>query len=458
MSLNTPKPPVAVAVVKLHNRFQVKCDGRQITILSNSYDPNAASYIPLLEPLRGAKNQILKRQPEVRDKPTTWWKAQCIFRGLEFSGNEKSVFQSRMRAAPNTEMTVEIRELEAKMVKEYHQEQERENKRASETRWSGLTYEEKAKADSHRMLLESFPLSKPGQNFTTKSDPVILRISQNDKEWDYLLEEMGLQTRCATFPGGHPDKTPIYDSIAIIGRPESDLDRNKEWLEVKRSIQRAQAELENELKQYQQGLLKETKKGKEWDITGKYQIQCPRIESDWRMDFGTLEIFAGVNQLCAKFDFGIITGVMQFERQLEKTKKSTGKKNPATSNPLTKNPSRKRNHDEFEEYGDEEDPSEFQLGPISISSDKNTNWTYRWRGEDTGTAEIERKSDIKSYELKFCKPRGMKIEGTFGTLFLEEACTFTGEKIAVGTGQKIDPSYEWLKRSERGWSRGRRWH
>ncbi|CAG8980587.1 hypothetical protein HYALB_00002585 [Hymenoscyphus albidus] len=474
-----PQVSTAPPEVKLDNRFLVKCNGSQISILGINYEQNAKLYLPLLEPARG-------RQPVIQAKSDEWWKAQCIFRGLDFSGSDTKAFQARLRAAPNTEMTADIRALETKTVRNFWErkqkaavEAEKERVRTFNAQWLVMSHEEKAKINGGRMISESFPSSEK------KSKPIIFRFKTYHTEVAGLALEADLAYKCEKFPEGHPEKRETYDSIglkgpsttdsiAIIARSTSDINKSKEWLAVKKSFQRAQAER----------LRKLAGNGKEWDVTGKYRICCPTIESSWNVDTSsfTLEIFAVKNQLCAKFDFDTIAGVFRFEKQPEKGIKGKS----ASSKPQVGNMSRKRMYDSDrdedgyggmeERYGDsdydkERDneevqdgyEDEFQLGAISQPSEKYRNWTFRWRGEESGNGEISWEpiqvgTDSRSYKSKFCEPRGTKIEGTIGGGFLGDECTFTGEKISAGTGGKINPSFEWFKRSKwpRENTRGRR--
>ncbi|CAG8953317.1 hypothetical protein HYFRA_00003525 [Hymenoscyphus fraxineus] len=358
-------------------------------------------------------------------------------------------------------MTANIRALETKMVKTYWEkkqkaavEAEKERARTFNAQWLVMSYEEKAKINGGRMISESFPSSEK------KSKPIIFRFKTYHTEVAGLALEADLAYKSSR-------KSETYDSIAIITRSTSDINKSKEWLAVKKSFQKAQAERLRNL----------AGNGKEWDVTGKYRICCPTIESSWNVDTSsfTLEIFAVKNQLCAKFDFDIIAGVFRFEKQPEKGIKEKS----ASSKPQTGNMSRKRMYESDsdedgyggmeERYGDsdydkERDDEEvqdgyedeFQLGAISQPSEKYRNWTFRWRGEESGDGEIswepiQAGTDSQSYKFKFCEPRGTKIEGTIGGGFLGDECTLTGEKISAGTGGKINPSFEWFKRSK--WAR-----
>jgi hypothetical protein len=72
-------------LVKLQN-ITVSCKGYGLKIEDHPYDRSAFRYLPLLEPLWGKSNRILKSQSVVELQPLKWWKAQCASEVLTLPG------------------------------------------------------------------------------------------------------------------------------------------------------------------------------------------------------------------------------------------------------------------------------------------------------------------------------------------------------------------------------------
>ena len=158
----------------------------------------------------------------------------------------------------------------------------------------------------------------------------------------------------------------------------------------------------------------------EWDITGSWEIKCPRMAGC----FGqyapyTLEIFVSQHrlgrQIYGRFDFGEYKGVFRFSIEQEK----------AIGNPYK-----------------EHDNEEFFL-PNDIPSEKNPTISYRWRGREDGENVIELGSENALYQMTF-SDGGRRVTGTWDCEGDPGSVEFSGVKVydhGIYDGMNI--KYEW---------------
>jgi hypothetical protein len=218
-------------------------------------------------------------------------------------------------------------------------------------------------------------------------------------------------------------------------------------------------------------------KSKDWDVTGTWKIRCPEIEKEYgrpslsmmpldrpSMDNLSMEIFWKETpkgpQLFAKFDLGIMTGYMRFERQEVTGQASKGVSGQKQTKILTHHSNDKYSDVAYGSYDLDRrspTPESFHLSSSATRpSDRCLTWNYRWRGNDKSRNYIQWGSDEKAYEITFEEPMGTKLRGTFCCSFLDE-CEFTGTKLGLGRDSSFDIS-EWADRSSRAPSSGwRRW-
>jgi hypothetical protein len=206
-------------------------------------------------------------------------------------------------------------------------------------------------------------------------------------------------------------------------------------------------------------------KSKDWDVTGTWKIRCPEIEKQFGCPLGLIspldrrsmddlsmkiywkEMPKGP-QLFAKFDLGILTGYMRFEKQELTSQASKG----ASVQKQTKISAHHYDSDRRRPT-----PESFYLSSSATRpSDRCPTWNYRWRGDDESRNYIQWGSDEKAYEITFEDPMGTKLRGSFCCSFLDE-CEFTGIKLGLGGDSSFDISEEWSDRSSRapssGWGR-----
>jgi hypothetical protein len=92
-------------------------------------------------------------------------------------------------------------------------------------------------------------------------------------------------------------------------------------------------------------------------------------------------------------------------------------------------------------------------------SPSNPKWHFRWRGRETGTAEIDVTADEKLCWLILCGGGGSNIKGKLFTTFGD--FEFKGKKVAMLSS--VEPihnvSREWASLGEDAWNHGcaRRW-
>jgi hypothetical protein len=200
----------------------------------------------------------------------------------------------------------EYREKNNKACKEQLQEQEAEKN----SLWPGLTDEERVELDEYRWLKETFP---PDQQ-EAENKAVVPR----HKFWSLFLDavrRMGLRSASLDIPHNHPRWTKGRQMI-------HHFEQNAEWkvysAEMKRMKYLSRTIAAEKKKRNQQTVFRASERGSSWDVTGKYIVCCKAIEKTYGKAENTeMELFMeptsdGGQQMVAKFDFGIIQGIMRF--------------------------------------------------------------------------------------------------------------------------------------------------
>jgi hypothetical protein len=141
-----------------------------------------------------------------------------------------------------------------------------------------------------------------------------------------------------------------------------------------------------------------------WDIRGSYEVNCPAILEQWdpHGDLSlTLDLYletrGGKPQLYGMFNFGVVEGIMRFEKPIpvpksEKPDESTPKKRKWDDDPedldLQDYPA--FNASSYGESANESyDEKVFFLGAKDKPTARRPTWRYRWRGTETGEGEIQ---------------------------------------------------------------------
>lgn len=164
-----------------------------------------------------------------------------------------------------------------------------------------------------------------------------------------------------------------------------------------------------------------------WDITGTYEIKCPKMADCFgQYSPYTLEVFTkkrrGGRETFRRFDFGDYIGYFRM---------CLGNGN-------------KDNEDDFILEDDQ--------GP---SAEDRTRF-YRWRGKETGEGVIELESDRDVYRMTFFEG-GRRVSGNWGVLNADPGnVTFTGKKIAEGSGEVFSILSKWQQHSQEAYDKANR--
>jgi hypothetical protein len=442
---------------------KVTYDGYSLHINGHQYCDYVARYLPHTTPKLTKAGRIAARQPAPPEKqPLTWWKAQCIFRGLPSKGTIAKL-QEQLRGHAADPVLNVFHDLKERAKKEF----KAKNNAAVEHEWiHEMSPDEKSRTDPRRYLEEVFAASGPCP------DTVVMKGDDSSGKqyalWvQNLAKELSLEAEVVEGPQIPDVYLILIPWWVVVGRKKAAVsEKTQEILketekEKKRRQEKAQAiqmQKEAALKKKADDLKAALGKCKDWDVTGTYLISCPEIEDNYTGSVGeqlNLKVYLQKTpkgpQMFAKFNFSILTGVFRFERHPAVTKG-----NPSNQITATK---RKREYDSDDEDEDRDrspTPDMFYLGTVSQPSEECQSWNYRWRGEETWESVIELGSDEKPYSVKWFGPRVTKLEGTFGSDMLKD-CKFTGIKIGVGSElEKIDIAEEWANRNESGYEYARR--
>jgi hypothetical protein len=128
---------------------------------------------------------------------------------------------------------------------------------------------------------------------------------------------------------------------------------------------------------------------------------------------------AGLVQMYASFDFISITGIMRF---------------------VNLNAQDDEDEDEVPPR-----PAHYLFPTACLPSTRSHVFSFRWRGEDTGTGEIQLYSDEDMCSIKFESPQA--LTGVFISS-LTRKIEFKGFWEGSETKLNKDPDYEWHSRSE----------
>lgn len=140
------------------------------------------------------------------------------------------------------------------------------------------------------------------------------------------------------------------------------------------------------------------------------------------------KIVDGKPQLFAEFDFGIISGLMQFEK-LNLAMKSEPEfvKGKRESNSDEDNKSWFRKKKKKTDKSTDQHTF-FHLGARDMPTFPRPIWRYRWRGRDTTTEYIQ--YDANEYTDIITFDKGSKISGFFKCKF-HERCVFMGVQTST---------------------------
>ncbi|MCJ1301049.1 hypothetical protein MMC08_003848 [Hypocenomyce scalaris] len=431
------------------------CSGDGLLKDGHKYDTQVEKNFPLLEPARTKAGKIAARQPQIQKQPAAYWKAQCAFRNLTQSGRISDL-QERLRHA-DAAMNEEL----AKLEKQLNAQFRTKNVAARNDKWKGFkTDEAKANADPKRFLRERFPKSNSQQSTGLGGGVVVLK-THGRLQLHLEAEPLGLCHESVNAPLNSEGERPAVDRWIVIGRDRAAVVEKIREIsrEAARSRQRAQeAKDEKTRKLHEKGV--KSAEGGSWDVTGSWEIKCPYMEDNWgeETDACSLDIYLssssnGTRQLWAEFDFIAITGVFRFENPDRKSTEpkpiptNAGRKPTIMAAPSDSDDDEEEDFDEDSSSRSTPTPLAFYLPPTANPSPGQPQWSYRWRGEETGEGEIQLYSDEELCSVTFHGAGGSELTGVFES-GLTGRIEFTGVRVGgVRAPSVVDVEEAWSRRA-----------
>lgn len=400
----------------------------------NFFEPDIFQYLPLLKPKLTRKGKVAGNQPYIINKPLEWWKAQCGFRGLPMSGSLADL-QNRIRGLTGQTMCPLI----AMACEEMEADYLTQNKDVVDKKWNLADDNEKARLWPQRLLSETF---------LVPSAPKEVLVVQVD-EWPWRFEEICGQMNILCETRNTPfsergqmglRKIAVGLDPEVVGSKYAELDR-----EAKRLILREREEREERHKKADEPFFEKldlartrTKEPEgEWDISGKWIINCPYMEENWGSEGQKCSIefeytkpdALGSAQLYGNFDFIALAGILRVvdpDYQSSKPPGSISSQQQALA--IEDNQAKEEEEPTYNE--DEEDhetleqpegevisPAQFILPSTSMPSAKCRKFGFRWRGNETGEGEIQGDSEEDLCSITFENPNalsGIFISGLTG--------------------------------------------
>lgn len=442
-----------------------------------NYQAHILGYLPLLTPKMTKAGKVAVHQPIISKQSMKWWKAQCGFRGLPVGGRLCDL-QDRIRKHGNNGLSSSMKETCEKMEKEYVTR----NADEIEKVWIQSDNNEKAQLWLKRFLHESFVV-QPG----SIKEALVVEVD----DWGEKIEKVSRQMNIYCEMKKMPDHQ-TGQRLVVVGLDEQAV--RSRFAEIAREARRSALRAMQERNEIDQKALNDFEKrfalakskGKsskrKWDLSGQWEISCPYMEEQWGSEHHgcSLEIKftkptdTGLVQMYALFDFIAITGIMRFvnqdareNAQDEDNKGRSSRKHDCTPD---ENSDDDEGSDDIEESDDDSSmPADFLFLSLSLPSPNSRDFSFRWRGEETGEGEIQLYSDKKLCSITFESPNaltGVFISDLTGKVNfkgfkegLETEAKEGGPRKQRETAQWSDPSIAWQSRNEAAHERARtgRW-
>lgn len=430
--------PVTTAPAEVEiGSYIYTCSGDGLILFDEyKFDPHARRYLP-------RKFAVQRKQFE---RPG-YWKAQCIFRGLEDWGTVAE-FQYRVKHH-NGGMDPQLARWEARLNRRFRNMNVRPHNAINNT----PNVNARVRENSHNFRDGSQTAESRGVESEAKES------GGNDWRLHIVQHRSGtnpgliLQAEFPTGPVDHAivlsipnaaDRAHMHQAAGALGlghETVSGLDGGSMMIigtghafnEVRGGMTR---ECASRCQLYQEVIQQRRRDVHDrlmrnmgdipipedvWDIRGTWKIRCVALELESGLQSGSMEmqIFIkpvpyGRHQIWATFDFGVITGVMRFV-------------NPALED-------------------------SFIL--TSYPSQAMRRWGYRWRGEETGENEIQLDADSCLQYIGFSGPADLRLRGLFqcfGGVF-----EFYGNKVGPTKTLDGDVDLQWNRRSEAAYERASR--
>ena len=180
-----------------------------------------------------------------------------------------------------------------------------------------------------------------------------------------------------------------------------------------------------------------------------------------RLEIGfTKPIESGLVQMYASFEFIAITGIFRFVNPDALGQKKTPKK-PT----LDENEDEEYSNNEYEEPYDHGSASaQFLFPKLLLPSSRKREFSFRWRGEETGEGEIQLYSDKKLCSIRFESPNalsGVFISSLTGKVEFRGIREESETKAKRPQKQKeasdwLDPGHVWFSKGEAAYESARK--
>ncbi|KAI9756484.1 MAG: hypothetical protein M4579_003823 [Chaenotheca gracillima] len=336
--------------------------GRGLLMEGHAYEPELNNHLLPLEDSNDEDDAVLLTPPpEGTLRPLSYWRAQCVFRGLQPSGTAEQL-QSRLRMA-NTGMLVEYRLVEQQIDKSFREK----NAHARSVDWEAIeSVEEKVEVNPLRYLRETFPRRAKGDK--SGKSVVVLKVNQH-LEVSYATLYLKLPHELVQAPLNADGKENTVAKWIVVGRSSAAVNEkvreiNLDAALIRRQVeasQRALVETKHKaliqkwhLMQGHWGHRSNSTSGK-WDVAGSWAISCPFFEKMWGPGGSSqCKLSIGFTQrarrrlMWAEFDFNVLTGIFRF---VNPTPDNSGRLFPALRPPdvYLRNPSFYLTLDDIEE-------------------------------------------------------------------------------------------------------------
>lgn len=440
---------------------------------NTEYQAYISEYLPLLTPKLTKAGKVAVHQPQIPKRSTKWWKAQCGFRGLPVGGKLCDL-QDRIRKHGDQGLSSSMTKACEKMEKDYVTE----NAGELEKVWLQNDNNGKAKLWPKGFLYESFMLH-PGSS----KEALVVEVDG----WGEKMEAASRQMKVCCEMRKMPDHE-TGQRLVVVGLNEQAV--RSRFAEIGRDAERSAMRIRQERKERQQEALDDFEeqftmaksKGrssrKKWDVSGQWEISCPYMDEQWgsendgcSLEIGfTKPIETGLVQMYASFDFVAITGIMRFVN--ENARDQEHKKRSSRKRDLTPDEGSDDDEDSDEVEGSDDDGSmsaDFLFPNASLPSSRSREFSFRWRGEETGESEIQLGSEKNLCSIIFESPNaltGVFISGLTGSVKFkgfkegfETAAKGGGAGTRRDVGNCPDPSIAWRERNEAAYESARvgRW-
>lgn len=433
---------------------------------NTEYQAYISGYLPLLTPKLTKAGKVAVHQPQIPKRSTKWWKAQCGFRGLPVGGNLRDL-QDRIRKPGDKGLSSSMKEACEKMEKDYVAE----NAGELEKVWLQNDNNEKAKLWPKGFLYESF-MVHPGLS----KEALVVEVDGWGEKMEAASRQMKVYCEMRKMPDHETgqrlvvvglNEQAVRSRFAEIGR---DAERSA-MRALQEQKERQQETLDDFEEQFSMAKSKGRSSRKKWDVSGQWEISCPYMDEEWgsENDACTLEIGftkpieTGLVQMYASFDFIAMTGIMRFvnENARDDARDQDNKKRSSRKPDLT--PDEDLDDEEDSDEVDDSDhdgsmPADFLFPNASLPSSRSREFSFRWRGEETGESQIQLGSDKNLCSIKFESPNaltGVFISGLTGSVDFkgfkegfETAAKEGGARTRQDVGGCPDPSIAWRERSE----------